>query len=249
MIRLAFVKGNYGCLDPFLIGKDGQLFTRADDHAAWIAATRQTAKSIIADGRKGVPVLEFSRSFAGEWQQKRAAADEVLKEAASWYYDVAELYEDPDLDPDDSLEVVKRAFTSSDCDDFAAVLSEMTGWETVRASWSIPDWGFGHHTLVRHPRGGLIDVHGWSNELTLCQRYGIKGPLRIEAALPCPQTLNQDIDDLGIDESKRRIAAVIRALPYDPFIDKELRPLLKRPLPGADSPGVPESSARSSAKL
>ena len=43
-------------------------------------------------------------------------AKAALAEAANWYFEVCELYEDEDLDPDNHLAVVQRAFTSSDCD-------------------------------------------------------------------------------------------------------------------------------------
>jgi hypothetical protein len=88
---------------------------------------------------------------------------EVFREAADWYFDVCSLYEDDDLDPDDHLEVIKRAFTSSDCDAFAYILNLMTGWQPVRVAWVTRD-GFGHHTLVRSPNGGLLDVGGWTDE-------------------------------------------------------------------------------------
>lgn len=240
LVRLAFADGNYGYLDPFAIGPDGTLFVRNAERPTWDMARQSTAAGILRAGRAGTPVLEFDRRLADEWKVQRAAADAIIAEAADWYYDVAELYED--LDPEDHLEVVQRAFSSSDCDDFAAVLAEMTGWTPVRAQWSHPDIGFGHHALVQHPNGGMMDVHGWTNENDLRTRYGIKGEITFLSEAISPQTLGDHFDENGIDPIKQRIANVIRALPHAPFLtDARIRTLIQRPLPGVDLPDDPSS--------
>ncbi len=94
----------------------------------------------------------------------------VLAEAAEHYYEVNALHEDEDLDPGDHLAVVLRNFTSSDCDAFAGVVAEMTGWPTVRASWTAGD-DFGHHALVEAPGGRLFDATGFTDEAALRRRY------------------------------------------------------------------------------
>ena len=44
----------------------------------------------------------------------------------------------------------------------------------ARFSWTIPDWGFGHHTLVKSPDGRHLDVTGWTSAQQLSKRYGAK---------------------------------------------------------------------------
>ena len=97
-----------------------------------------------------------------------------LAEAVAWLYDVCELYEDEDLDPDDHLQVVTRAFMSSDCDDFCFFVCAITGWQPVMITWSIPNWGFGHHSAARAPDGRLVDVRGWTEEADIRKYFGIK---------------------------------------------------------------------------
>lgn len=163
----------------------------------------------------------------------------ILAEAATWYYDVCELYEDEDLDPDDHLEVIRRAFCSSDCNEFAAVLGEMTGWQTVIMSWQDAEQEFwGHHTLVRSPEGQLLDVTGWVTEKELKKRYGLGGARlkpEFKDAEPMSCMLGIEIEN-GIDENKQRIASVIRALPWGPFNEPWFQEITGRPLPGVDVP-------------
>lgn len=160
----------------------------------------------------------------------------ILAEAADWYYDVAGLHEDEDLDPGDHLEVVRRAFASSDCDDFSFILSKMTEWKCVRASWQIPDWGFGHHSLVMAPDGRLLDVTGWTDEAELSKRYGGRKGVKVTLAEAeaTPSIGFDNYDETGIESGMARIAGVIRCLPYSPFCDDWFREMTLRPLEGAD---------------
>jgi hypothetical protein len=158
-----------------------------------------------------------------------AAPAEVLREAAAHYYEVCELYEDDDLDPDDHLAVIKRACTSSDCDEFSGILHAMTGWPVVRPIWEIPDWGLGHHSLLRAPDGRLLDVTGWTDIRKLERRYGGRKGVRItlaEASVP-PRTYSFPEDDA-------LLASVIRSLPHAPFGTKAFRAITCAPVPGVD---------------
>jgi len=152
-------------------------------------------------------------------------AAEALREAAEFYYEACGLCEDEDLDPEDSLEVVRRAFSSSDCDDFAFVLSLVTGWQCVRAEWSIPDWGFGHHALVRAPDGRLLDVTGWTDGAEVAKRYaGTSGSaFRFADAEPVTSAISCAPGGEAQDEDVLRIVSVIMALPYAPYDEGWLR--------------------------
>lgn len=138
----------------------------------------------------------------------------TLAEAADYFYDACELWEDEDLDRDDTIEVLTRAFRSSDCDDYAAALSRMTGWDIVMMQWQIPDWGFGHHSLVRDPDGRLLDVGGWTDEEALRTHFGIGRKTSVtwrEGHFSSPM-----YDD---DESSTLIETVVRNLPSLPYAD------------------------------
>jgi len=155
-----------------------------------------------------------------------------LAEAADYFYEACELWEDEDLDKDDAIAVLHRAFRSSDCDDFAAVLARMTGWDVVTMTWRIPGYGFGHHTMVREPEGRLIDVAGWTDEDKLRKAFGIKTGKSvgwIEGHISAPMC------DEG-DEAMELIEATIRNLPYTPFDETSFKSRL-----GASVSASPET--------
>jgi hypothetical protein len=170
--------------------------------------------------------------------------DEILAEAAAWYYDLCELYEDEELDPDDHIEVIRRAFTTSDCDDFAWMLNRMTGWQVVELSFAAPQWGIGHHSLVRAPDGRLLDVTGWKDEAAArkeaCRIKGAKFNLKdIDPREPVwwdgtPSGDDSNDPPNGEPSCACRLASVIRSLPWPPFDTAELRALTTLPLPGID---------------
>jgi hypothetical protein len=139
----------------------------------------------------------------------------ALAHAAEYFYDACELWEDDDLDPKDSIMVLTRAFRSSDCDDYASVLSRMTGWDVVTMSWQIPDYGFGHHALVRDPEGRLLEICGWTNEDALRDYFRVGKTTMIswrEGHFSSPM-----YDD-G-DEASELIETVIGNLPHLPYAD------------------------------
>jgi len=139
-----------------------------------------------------------------------------LGELASWYYDVCELYEDEDLDPTDHMKVIERAFMSSDCDDFAWLLHEVTGYQVVKITWQIPNWGFGHHSVVRDEEGKFIDVRGKTDLDGIRSHFRVKTSVEVkisEAEAKEPSTFNLDIEDSGM----KNLVEVMRLLPHSPF--------------------------------
>jgi len=218
------------------IGRDGQLH----GHGAGVNE-RQGAWPPTASGAL---LREALHAHQEGWCKA------VLKDAAEHYYDDCRLYEDEDLDQTNTLEVIRRAFSSSYCNDFAAVLSEMTGWPTAQAVWPYKNYGLRYHTLVRAPDGLLLEVSGLVSEEKLEKRHSDSRdgtPCEIKAAEPEIQILGS-VDDAGFDEEKRRIAGVIRALPYAPFNTPEFRQMSQRPLAGVDFPLSEEPEAADEAE-
>jgi hypothetical protein len=138
-------------------------------------------------------------------------------EIAEFLYEVCELYGDEDLDPSNADEVVKRAFMSSNCDDFAWLLSEITGWPTVRMTWQIPEWGFGHHTLVQSPEGRLLDVRGWTDEARTRSYFKLKKGVQTNVHVSPPH--GADWTDPQDDAFKTMIAA-LKGRKVSPFSSK-----------------------------
>lgn len=160
--------------------------------------------------------------------------DEVLAESAAFHYEACGLYEDEDLDPADSLAVLKRAFGSSDCDAYADALSRMTGWELVRMSWTGRD-GFGHHTLVRHPDGDLVDVEGIATEDSLRRRYRAPTAVFAQAESLMSSSSGELLED-GRDADLLRLASTIRAFRHDLYGTVEFMTLANREIGGIDTP-------------
>jgi hypothetical protein len=139
---------------------------------------------------------------------------ETLKAAAEHFYESCLLWEDEDLDPADHVEVLLRAFRSSDCDDFAEVLGQATGWDTVR----------------------MLDAAGWTSRAALVRLYGaVHESVTLATGRPTGVSLGE-LDDDGFDEGLSRILGVIRSLPHAPYRDGWFRDLVARPVEGADVP-------------
>lgn len=144
----------------------------------------------------------------------------ALRQAAEFYYDACGFKMDRSLDPQDSLEVLRRAFVSFPyCDDFSFVLSLVTGWKCVRTSWNIPGRGSGRHSLVRAPNDRLLDVTGWTDEAALARRYadGSGLGLMFENVTPSASSIRCRPGEEAQDEDVTRIVGVIRNLPYAPY--------------------------------
>ncbi|TLX16986.1 hypothetical protein [Rhizobium sp. MHM7A] len=145
-----------------------------------------------------------------------------IGEIASWYYDVCELYEDDDLDPNDHLKVIERAFMSSDCDEFAWLLHEVTGLQVVKLTWQDPSWGFGHHSVVRDGDGKLIDVRGETDLDGIRTHFRIKPSIKLnalESEPPEPSSFEVDMEDSGM----KNLVGVMRLLPHAPFNTAEFQ--------------------------
>lgn len=141
-------------------------------------------------------------------------------EIADYLYDVCELYEDVDLDPSNVSEVVKRAFMSSNCDDFAWLLSEITGWPTERMTFTIPDWGFGHHTMVRSPEGKLLDVRGWTDEEKTKRYFKLKDKHEVKFTPAEPQGVYWNHAE---DENFLIMFAALKTRKVAPFNTKDFQ--------------------------
>jgi hypothetical protein len=145
-----------------------------------------------------------------------------LAQIASYYYHVCELYEDEDLDPNEHLKVIERAFMSSDCDDFAWLMHEVTGYQVVKVTWQDPGWGFGHHSVVRDEENNLIDVRGRTNLDELRSHFRIKSSIElnsIDAKPSEPGTFDIDMSDGGMNN----LVGVLRLLPHAPFNTAEFQ--------------------------
>lgn len=163
---------------------------------------------------------------------------QVLAESAAHHYEACELHEDEDLDPSDPLAVLKRAFTSSDCDAYADAMRRLTGWELVRMSWTGRN-GFGHHTLVRRPDGALVDVEGVTTEADLKRRYRAPTAVFADADSLMASSSGELLED-GRDADLFRLASTIRAFRHDLYGTSEFMTLASREIEGID---VPEPAA------
>lgn len=166
---------------------------------------------------------------------------QTLAQLADWYYQSAELYEDDDLEPNDHVAVVVRAFVSSDCGPFAYVLNRVTGWQVVAVS---ADQGY-LHSLVRAPDGRMLDAAGWVTERAVKKRYGARKIVMLDVEPGHAMGLGcflGEMDETGRDGEMCRLVSAIRALPHAPFNEAWFRELSGRPIEGVDLP-LPEESA------
>lgn len=145
----------------------------------------------------------------------------TLADAATYFYDVCELWDDEDLDPEDHVAILHRAFMSSDCDELAWLLSEALGWQAVRMSWTIPEWGFGHHTMVRSPEGRLADVRGWTDEGAARDYFGL-GAEVVTKLSDVVVDLPVTFDPHPEDEQLGMMVAALKNLGAAPFDDPDV---------------------------
>lgn len=169
----------------------------------------------------------------------------ALSELANWYYYTADLArEDDELLPESFWEsdegirvMLTRAFTSSDCGDFAVMLHEMTGYPLMNLLG--PD-GFPIHTFARTPDGLALDVLGVSTDADVARRYGFEGNTPPTTAITpdqaCGYLPSDEWTDDGFDERAVRLSAIIRQLPWAPFNTPEFKAMTHRPLAGVDFP-------------
>lgn len=124
-----------------------------------------------------------------------------LKTIANHLYVACCLYEDRLIDPDDHAAVIDAAYLSSDCDDFAWVMSMVTGWPAVTLTWN-PGGGksSGHHSVVKAPDGRLLDISGWTDVNALAARAGVTARSIEESELEHdPLGVSEQEDDEGME--------------------------------------------------
>lgn len=140
--------------------------------------------------------------------------------------------------------LLRYYYTAAECDVFAFVLHQMTGWPVIGYA-SFHRGAL--HRLVRAPDGRLLDAHGWTDLARLDQRYGCYAGYLTPPGGPelCVGLLEDDLDDTGFYEgfAAQYAASAIRQLPWGPFTTARLRQLTARPVPGVDVPVAPERMA------
>jgi hypothetical protein len=159
---------------------------------------------------------------------------DCLRVVARYYFSANSFLQDEVVNPEDSLEVLRRYLTAGDNDNFAWMLIKMTKWTGIRMTWEIPGAADGYHSLVRAPNGLYLDIHGWSDTAQLRQRFFLRPgvtPVLTEARLrpTFPSHAGKDL----IPEMVC-LAEVIRSLPYEPFNTPEFQLMATVPLKGAD---------------
>lgn len=176
-----------------------------------------------------------------------------LSSISEWYYSVLDLWEDADEElpvehwaTDAGIkEVMARAFGSSDCGNFAAILHEMTGYPLMNL---IGPGGAPVHSFVQTPEGDAIDIHGVRPVSKVARAYGFKGRdpviINVRPGDACGCYLGQDVED-GIDEEAVRVASVIRQIPWAPFNTPDFQRMSNAPLRGVDFPEKDEPALRS----
>lgn len=155
-----------------------------------------------------------------------------LSALADWYFDLAELHDHEDLEPEDSVAVLRRAFTTSECGPFAVVLADLTQWRIVNMTAN----GRVIHSLVRAPGGRLADATGWTTEHALQKRYGAEtaqftsfpGMLAIGAS-----SISAESDRNCLERT--RIVSVIQLLPGSPFQDAWFKEITQPRTHGVDN--------------
>lgn len=131
---------------------------------------------------------------------------------------VSDLLSDEQWDAFDAmsdLEKVQWRYCHADCDDFAATLSEITGYPIVAVN-SLRRGPI--HRLVAAPDGQLLDVMGWVSLDSLKSRYRLKSLELFEGGSQFGASL--DSDDL------RPLLETLLQLPYAPFNSLEFQALV-----------------------
>lgn len=107
-------------------------------------------------------------------------------------------------------------YSRSDCDDFAVVLTALTGWPVVSVA---PPGGTSVHRLVECPEGRLLDVTGWTSLEALRLRYN-----RSTLEIVRDTALNQSL--LDDEASELAVLAAMRHLSFGAFVEPSFIRLL-----------------------
>jgi len=132
--------------------------------------------------------------------------------AASAGYAISDLMGDDDWEKFDkltSLEQVQYRYLHADCDDVAAILNRLTGWE-IRAVNSVQG---PLHRLVSAPDGRLADITGWTTLENIAKLYGAH---RLHISEPGSTNVYHQsmLDD---DEDFLEVINALLLIPEEPF--------------------------------
>lgn len=105
------------------------------------------------------------------------------------------------------VEKIQWRYCHADCDDFAEILSDITGWPIVAIN--APALG-PLHRLVESPDGQLLDARGWTTEEALKKRYKARALSLHRGEFVCETLQSPTDDDLPVVD-------VILQLPIAPF--------------------------------
>jgi hypothetical protein len=159
-----------------------------------------------------------------------------IRDIAEHFYVSCCLDDDPSIDPEDALGVIDAAFLTSDCDDFAWVLSKITGWPARTLIWNMGDCLTGHHSVVEAPDGRLLDVSGWTDKASIAARVGKDDRLlTVHEFRHHPFNFGEFSDDEGLE----MLLGVFDVVPREPFNEADFRSSVDRyrlALPSIDGP-------------
>jgi hypothetical protein len=159
-----------------------------------------------------------------------------IRDIADFFYESCCLGDDPSIDPCNHLAVIDAAFLSSDCDDFAWVLSKITGWPARTLLWDLGNGVTGHHAVVEAPDGRYLDVTGWTDCAASAARSGIEDRLvSVHEFRHHPFNFSEFADDEGIEV----LLGVFDAVARDPFTQPWFQTALadyRSGLPSEDPP-------------
>ncbi|MCS4089463.1 hypothetical protein [Rhizobium sp. BK176] len=159
-----------------------------------------------------------------------------IEQVSAFFHETCGLSEDPSIDPEDHMAVIDAAFLSSDCDDFAWVLSKITGWTAKTAIWNMGMCQSGHHSVVEAPDGRLLDVTGWTDLASIARRVGKEERLVTLHEFRHYPFNFAECDD---DEFLEALLAVFDVVDRAPYDGPEFRSLLsayRDKLPPYDEP-------------
>jgi hypothetical protein len=161
-----------------------------------------------------------------------------IKEVSAFFHEACGLSNDPSIDPDDHTAVIDAAFLSSDCADFAWVLSKITGWTAKTAIWNMGMCQSGHHSVVEAPDGRLLDVTGWTDATAIAKRAGKDERLvTLHEFRHYPFNFSEYADD----EFMEALLAVFEVVDREPYNGSDFGSLLsayRDNLPSYEEPGL-----------
>lgn len=142
---------------------------------------------------------------------------ELAKDAG---FAVSDLLDDDAWDLFEGLSDVEKVqwrYCHADCDDFALIVSEVTGWPVVGIS--APSAG-PLHRLVETPDGKFLDAKGWVTLDDLKKRYKKKALRVHRSAEECSSLLSDDSEF-------HPLIAVLLQLPVSPYTEDTFRSQLR----------------------